>query len=71
MPSAKHISYLVVRKPSKKLNSAVKVVLLDQLLERTHSWAISSNDKVDVLELGKDLWDDWDKEINTFSVLEP
>jgi hypothetical protein len=35
-----------------------------------HSRAITANDEIDVLELSKDLWNDSDEEVKSFSVLQ-
>ena len=68
MASAEHISHLVMRQAAEQLDSLPEVVLLHQFVEVSHSFTISSEDEVDVLELSQDLWDDSDQEIDSFPI---
>jgi len=47
----------------------VQIVLLHEFLEHPHSGTISTDDKVNVLKLSKDFWNDRDEQIYTLSVL--
>lgn len=71
MASAQDVSHLVMRKPSQKLNSSVKIMLLEKSLKVHHTVPVSSDDEVNVLELGKDLRNDWNQKVNSFSILQP
>lgn len=59
---------MVMRQATEQLNSLCQVVLLDKLLKVCHSLTITTDDKVHIFELSKDLWNYADQQVDTFSV---
>ena len=70
MTSSQDISDLIMRESSQELYSSVKIVLLYKLKKVCHPSSVASNDEVNVWENRKDLWNDSDEEVESFSVLQ-
>ena len=68
MTAAKNVADLLVLEATKQLDSLAQVVLLDQLVEASHTLTITTDDEVHVLKLSEDLGDDTNEKIDALTV---